>query len=491
MKKVFFDPCFDWQGHPLWKEVWSEVEQSPLVQTSGYSPWVAATRENVIAELLSIDEPGQRSLQSRELARFMSEDPVYLRMKQTAAALLRRENTHGQLREVDSEVIFLRLVLNWQEALRQSGAQIVVFPVTPHFVDSFSLLVAAQMLGVRTLWFQPSSLAPVMMPRFSLENLPDMRGQRNVSESTAATIQHILLDQLASAQAKAPKTYLERQAILEHSARRVGGRLRAVRWTLKWLFQGRFPETSFPPRVYHLPRALDRLLQVVVPKISARSLRAAFSRRVSSALPAGDYAVFALHYEPERTSVPEGGVESSQVEQIIKARELVPENMELVVREHQSQLSAALTGHRGRSPLTYDLIVADLGLTLDGATPLTDLVDGASVVFTGTGNMAVEAAMAGVPVVYFGFPWWAGMPGTYSYREVLQGRLSISSLLGSDPKTVGEFIENRSLCEMLPGGSSETLEELEHRFGQLGVSFLEEAGRPVADFLIKTVLSSS
>jgi hypothetical protein len=490
MKTVFFDPCFDWQGHPLWAKVWGAVEQSSPFEASGFSPRVTELRESVLAKLLLANDRSRRSLQSDALAKFINDDQAFQRMKQTAVALLRRENSYGQLREIDSEVIFLRLVLNWQEALRQSGAQIVVFPVTPHFVDSFSLLVAARTLDIKTLWFQPSSLAPVMMPRFSLDHLPDLGSQQYMSESTAATIQRILGDQLAGAQAKVPKTYLERQAGLERSAGRVGGRWRAVLWTLKWLFQGRFPQTSFPPGAYRLPRLLDRLLQVVVPKISARSLRAAFSRRVSTHLPAGDYAVFALHYEPERTSVPEGGVESSQIEQIIRARELVPENMELVVREHQSQLSAALTGYRGRSPLAYDLIVADLGLTLDGSAPLADLLDGASVVFTGTGNMAVEAAMAGVPVIYFGFPWWAGMPGTYSYRDVLEGGLSISSLSGSDTETVAEFIEKRSLSEMLPGGSSETLEELERRFGKLGITFLEESGRTVADFLIENVLAS-
>lgn len=82
-----------------------------------------------------------------------------------------------------------------------------------------------------------------------------------------------------------------------------------------------------------------------------------------------------------------------------------------------------------------------------------------------------------------------GNTGAYSYRDVIQGGLSISTLAGSNPETVAEFIEKRSLSETLPAASSETLEELERRFGQFGASFIEEAGRTIADFLIEDLLA--
>ena len=98
--------------------------------------------------------------------------------------------------------------------------------------------------------------------------------------------------------------------------------------------------------------------------------------------------------------------------------------------------------------------------------------------------------MAGIPVVYFGFPWWAGMPGTYSYSDVIRQGLTVGSLLGADPETVTQFIEKRSLMEMLPGGASESLKQLESRFGSLGASVLETSGRAVADFIVTQVVNS-
>ena len=490
MTNVFFDPSFNWRAHPLWRQVWDAVDRSESLETSGYDPGATGSRDEVLTALLAGNESARGKVMSDTLAELMMDDQTFMRMKQTAITMFRRENTHGQIREVDSEIIFLRLVLSWQRVLQESNPRLVIFAVTPHFVDSFSLLAAAQALGIRTLWFQPSSLTPVMMPRFSLAELPDSRTLAGPCEDTTSTILRILELQLSGAQARAPKTYLARQAALDESAGRVGGKWRAILWTVRWLIRGRFPDRIFPPRAYQLPRPLDRVLQVLVPRISAISLRKAFFREVSEEAPGGNYALFALHYEPERTSVPEGGVESSQVEQIIKANSLVSEDMGLVVREHRSQLSAAMAGYRGRSPFFYELAVRDLGLTLDYATPLPTIIDNATVVFTGSGNIAVEAAMAGVPVVYFGFPWWAGMPGTYSYGDVIQQGLKVRSLVGSDPETVANFVETRCLSEMLPGGASESLEELERRFGPLGCPFMETSGKAVADFVINEVLSS-
>lgn len=490
MTSVFFDPSFNWRAHPLWRQVWDAVDHSESLETRGYDPGATGSRDDVLAALLAGKETARGKVKSDALAELMMDDQTFVRMKQTAITMFRRENTHGQIREVDSEIIFLRLVLSWQRVLQESNPRLVIFAVTPHFVDSFSLLAAAQALGIRTLWFQPSSLTPVMMPRFSMADLPDSRTLAGPGKDTTSTVLRILGRQLSGAQARAPKTYLARQAALDEYAGRVGGRWRAILWTGKWLVRGRFPDTIFPPRAYQLPRTLDRVLQVMVPRNSSNSLRRAFFRELSEQAPEGNYALFALHYEPERTSVPEGGVESSQVEQIIKANTLVSEDMALVVREHRSQLSAALTGYRGRSPFFYELVVRDLGLTLDYATPLPKIIDNASVVFTGSGNIAVEAAMAGVPVVYFGFPWWAGMPGTHSYSDVIQRGLKIRSLTGSNPEKVTAFIERRCLTEMLPGGASESLEELERRFGSLGPSFMETSGRAVADFVINDVMSS-
>ena len=51
-------------------------------------------------------------------------------------------------------------------------------------------------------------------------------------------------------------------------------------------------------------------------------------------------------------------------------------------------------------------------------TPNSHLMQGARVIFTLTGTIGLEAAIKGVPVVYFGLPWWEGLPGTRPYEKI-------------------------------------------------------------------------
>ena len=50
-----------------------------------------------------------------------------------------------------------------------------------------------------------------------------------------------------------------------------------------------------------------------------------------------DYVYFPLHYEPERTTNPDGGIFHDQFIALCNLRKLVPENIKILIKEHQSQ----------------------------------------------------------------------------------------------------------------------------------------------------------
>ena len=135
----------------------------------------------------------------------------------------------------------------------------------------------------------------------------------------------------------------------------------------------------------------------------------------------GKFALFALHYEPERCSIPEGYPYSSQIDAVLRARALLPDDVVLVVKEHFSQSTAALRGTLGRSPDTYSMLEAIPGVKVLGIKANTrKLIARAECVFTLTGKVGIEAALKGTPVVYGGQPWWGRMPGSaalYSFED--------------------------------------------------------------------------
>ena len=65
------------------------------------------------------------------------------------------------------------------------------------------------------------------------------------------------------------------------------------------------------------------------------------------------YVFFALCFEPERTTNPDGGVFHDQLAALAAVRAFTPSKYKIFVKEHPSQFLRADRGSRGRSPLFY------------------------------------------------------------------------------------------------------------------------------------------
>lgn len=126
---------------------------------------------------------------------------------------------------------------------------------------------------------------------------------------------------------------------------------------------------------------------------------------------AGPYAFFALHYQPERTSCPEGGIYSDQLLALRTVVRALPEGWRLLVKEHPSQFLWQTEGELGRWDGYYDRI-RELGpvdlVPLDVSSER--LIRRAKAVATVTGTVGWEAAVRGVPTVVLAQPWYAA-PG--------------------------------------------------------------------------------
>lgn len=124
------------------------------------------------------------------------------------------------------------------------------------------------------------------------------------------------------------------------------------------------------------------------------------------------YVFFALHYQPERTTCPEGGLFADQVLAIRTIVEAIPEGWRVLVKEHPSQFLWQTEGELGRWDGYYDDLIALGSVEL---VPLeissARLIQDAAAVVTVTGTVGWEACLAGVPAITLARPWYAG-PGT-------------------------------------------------------------------------------
>jgi len=113
------------------------------------------------------------------------------------------------------------------------------------------------------------------------------------------------------------------------------------------------------------------------------------------------YIVFFLHYQPERTTLPEGYGFTQQVAALRLLECCLPPGVQIVVKEHPSTFSR-FCSLKTRSPSFYREIVSDrVQLANPNADPY-GLIDCSLCVCTITGTVAGEAIFRGRPAIIFG-----------------------------------------------------------------------------------------
>ena len=123
-----------------------------------------------------------------------------------------------------------------------------------------------------------------------------------------------------------------------------------------------------------------------------------------------EFVYFPLHYEPERTTNPDGGFHDQFIA-ISKLRGFVPSEIDIIIKEHPSQTYQSMRGSRGRSPLFYNLIKNIKGVKLiDVKHDSLDLIKRSLFTVTITGSVAIEASILGKKSLVFGKPWYKGCP---------------------------------------------------------------------------------
>jgi len=147
------------------------------------------------------------------------------------------------------------------------------------------------------------------------------------------------------------------------------------------------------------------------------------------------YVYFALHYQPERTTFPDGGVFGDQFLAIRLILQTLPSGWRVYIKEHPSQFLFNMHGELGRWAGYYnDLIDDDRVSLVDQTMSSLVLLDHCKAVGTITGRVGWEALLRGKPVLCFGNAWFSGCGGSYSVREHADAANAFDSILsGAHP----------------------------------------------------------
>lgn len=400
--------------------------------------------------------------------------PGYTSFRYLSIKLLNRLDLTGTFRLLDREVAVQSATVAMFDALERIRPDLVVFPLVPHEFLPFILSRSAQWLGIKRLYFSPSALAPAMRVHADWD-LSSWEESRALESSEASMSVLSSVSQAVTNLSRGnPPQYMANQRSRDESARRKISKIRSVKQSLASLISERFPgSVGFTGHAAVSP-FLRRLSGLLLTRSLQESLRKRIWALGETTPPAHEYAIFALGYEPELTTLPLGMPIEYQGDAIIIARALLPERTRLWVKEHYSQQSSALRGFAGRSPDFYDSIEALPNTSFAHADiALTPFISSAVCVFTLTGSVAIEAVLSGTPVGYFGSPWWSGMPGTLRIQpETTQTEIQAVKIPSRDDLIA--FLNKKHTTKMVPGFGPESWSFAERRFGALPESIVRE-----------------
>lgn len=402
----------------------------------------------------------------------------FLKLRQDLLVIQNRRDFSGTFRILEREIEIRTLLLVLFSCLLSKRPQLAVFDVTPHDFVSVGLEGALRWLGIHILFFQPSLVGPQSLPRtsltstfsYSISNRIHAEYSSELAETTQLAVESI--ERLESG--KGTKK-LETQFKKEHSAKSLRGKLRAVgQFAIRLLNGLPFRSIGLTGHVF-LPSWFARSLEVVLEWSLRRSLNSAIhALQVEVPEMGGKFAIFALHYEPERCSIPEGHPYTSQIDAVLRARAILPDDIVLIVKEHFSQSAAALRGILGRSPGVYSMLEGIPGVKMLGIKANTpQLITRAECVFTLTGKIGIEAALKGTPVIFGGQPWWDAMPGSASMTQFNESADLTEFLLRKTPSRddVFTWLHDKFQNELVPILGDKTVERYTERISALPERF--------------------
>ena len=354
----------------------------------------------------------------------------------------------------------------WTE-IKNSEIDAFIASQAPHSTAGLLFAGILEANGYEMLHFDQVPIAPRMVPRrgfdfqsVSLDNLEthsDPVSDGDLSLWIERFVERIKQEEMAYSEER--NSRFERQLVGPIGALR---RIKYTRAELRAILDG-YALSPVHPAPGGIHRAtLKASFQASRYKRRKLSyLRQELSKHSGETADGEPFWLFFLHFEPEKTTLPNGDLLGDQLYLVQHAAAQMPRGTKLYVKEHPSQLLSAMNGHVGRPSNFYsDLASIPRVQIVPPQRDLSALIRSAEVILTVTGTVAVEGLFWGKTVVYFGHPWYQNLIGTNSFENFASGGTTFSTHSNQEPshgtpeQNLKEFLLRTSLLGAISPGQS-------------------------------------
>lgn len=325
----------------------------------------------------------------------------------------------------------LKAQLNyWYSLFKHIKPDAVVFSNVPHLAYQYPMYLVAKTLNIKTMIFNVTPFAgwyyvtEKILSTDQKSNLFELSQdissiKQNFAayavepyENKAYTVPYYIKGQIAHDEKN--KQLIVAKKILEKASRRLS-QIKASSEKQKSVRYNYFDFTGETGIAF-------KLSHFIIKERFKKRLQKTYSKSVTKSNQIDEidkYIYVPLHYQPEATTAPNGGLYSDQIYMIEKLRAKLPKNVAIVVKEHYSQFTDALQGFRGRYLGYWDelLKVENLYLAPMDYDQKSLIIDSLAVA-TVTGTAGWEAIQYGKYSIIFGDSWYSSHLNAIRFKDL-------------------------------------------------------------------------
>lgn len=147
------------------------------------------------------------------------------------------------------------------------------------------------------------------------------------------------------------------------------------------------------------------------------------------------FIYFPMHYQPERTTIPDAGLLNDQFMLVDLIARYLPEDWAVYVKEHPAQFDSSMPAFNTRSKYDYLQMLENKNVKLVPTSVSSfELIEKSRAVATLTGTVGLEAVIQEKPALIGGYPWFTPCEGMLEFRNEDQCRLAMKKIVEQNYK---------------------------------------------------------
>lgn len=332
----------------------------------------------------------------------------------------------------------------WINVIKVLEADYVVFSESPHAVFQYILYAVCKENGVKILRFTPTHIEGLTFLSYDIKGSPDYLKEMIASNPKTTPLAQAYLDKNRGEYSKAFPYYMKdinQKSNFLATLKKVGEKLQrfiSLSTVTAYKKSAEVALCDADITKYNL------LLYKIKGILFKKRLKKSYDYLAVKADLTKPYIYVALHYQPEKTTSPEGDVFVEQWLMVQMLSHLAPDGWVVYIKEHSSQFAERLYGEQGRTHDFYERLSKFKNVKLiSSQTSSFDLIDSAKAVATVTGTVGLESVIRSVPVLSFGHAWYALCEGVFTIKdnvELIEALKNVEHGYQVESKKVDKFL---------------------------------------------------